>query len=215
MEELPMKSGLRGAARLCSGVLLALSVGAAQGAPITWNFKALLTDVSPGGNDPLGIDGEFLELQISYDDANTWVLGTDDRLYFASDSATATIGSHTVTFLSPTPTAYFGGGSTPASVVEAVSNSSFVDFVIDGVNTQTFGFQGETAAIPGEGDNLLSAHLMKPGTLLASASISSCVGTGGPFDCDYSLKAVPVPPAIWLFGSGLLGLIGLGRRLAG
>jgi len=31
-------------------------------------------------------------------------------------------------------------------------------------------------------------------------------------DLEYSLSAVPVPPAIWLFGSGLIGLIGLARR---
>ena len=29
---------------------------------------------------------------------------------------------------------------------------------------------------------------------------------------DFQLQAVPVPPAIWLFGSGLIGLIGLVRR---
>lgn len=35
----------------------------------------------------------------------------------------------------------------------------------------------------------------------------SSVGTG-----FYSVSAVPVPAAIWLFGSGLLGLIGVARR---
>jgi len=29
---------------------------------------------------------------------------------------------------------------------------------------------------------------------------------------DYSLKAVPVPAAVWLFGSALLGLTGLKRK---
>ena len=29
---------------------------------------------------------------------------------------------------------------------------------------------------------------------------------------DISLTAVPVPPAVWLFGSGLLGLIGVSKR---
>ena len=33
-------------------------------------------------------------------------------------------------------------------------------------------------------------------------------------DLNIELAAVPAPPAIWLFGSGLIGLIGLARRNA-
>jgi hypothetical protein len=29
---------------------------------------------------------------------------------------------------------------------------------------------------------------------------------------DVSLTAVPVPAAVWLFGSGILGLVGVARR---
>jgi len=29
---------------------------------------------------------------------------------------------------------------------------------------------------------------------------------------DFRVAAVPVPAAVWLFGSGLLGLIGMARR---
>jgi hypothetical protein len=32
------------------------------------------------------------------------------------------------------------------------------------------------------------------------------------FDPDYSISNVPVPSAVWLFGSGLFGLIGVARR---
>ena len=42
---------------------------------------------------------------------------------------------------------------------------------------------------------------------------------GTAFDLDelamgfnYSITAIPIPPAIWLFGSGLLGLVGMARR---
>ena len=32
------------------------------------------------------------------------------------------------------------------------------------------------------------------------------------FSANFSLSAVPVPPSVWLFGSGLMGLVGIARR---
>jgi len=43
----------------------------------------------------------------------------------------------------------------------------------------------------------------------------SLVASGNDFGLDdISLKAVPLPAAVWLFGSGLIGLIGVARRKA-
>jgi hypothetical protein len=39
-----------------------------------------------------------------------------------------------------------------------------------------------------------------------------CCSGGSLFWDDVSLTAVPVPAAVWLFGSGLLGLVGVARR---
>ena len=44
-----------------------------------------------------------------------------------------------------------------------------------------------------------SAHLFRPPVLLSS-------------DIPLNLSAVPIPAAVWLFGSGLIGLIGFARR---
>ena len=49
---------------------------------------------------------------------------------------------------------------------------------------------------------------------------SACITPGsgnisGTGDCSISVSAVPVPAAVWLFGSGLLGLIGISRRRPG
>ncbi|NNL07035.1 MAG: lamin tail domain-containing protein [Gammaproteobacteria bacterium] len=46
---------------------------------------------------------------------------------------------------------------------------------------------------------------------------SACITPGsgnisGTGDCSLSVSAVPLPAAAWLFGSGLLGLIGISRR---
>jgi hypothetical protein len=40
--------------------------------------------------------------------------------------------------------------------------------------------------------------------------LTDAVGTTGVV--RLSVNAVPIPPAVWLFGSGLLGLIGVARR---
>jgi hypothetical protein len=52
---------------------------------------------------------------------------------------------------------------------------------------------------------------------IAASPISS--GTGGWEDraitytgAEIAVGAVPVPPAVWLFGSGLIGLVGIARR---
>lgn len=37
-------------------------------------------------------------------------------------------------------------------------------------------------------------------------------GSPDPTITNYEVAVVPVPPALWLFGSGLLGLIGIARR---
>ena len=41
-------------------------------------------------------------------------------------------------------------------------------------------------------------------------------GTGGTWDYTWTFEVttVPVPAAVWLFGSGLIGLVGLARRKA-
>ena len=46
---------------------------------------------------------------------------------------------------------------------------------------------------------------------------SACITPGsanisGSGDCSVSVSSVPVPAAVWLFGSGLVGLIGVSRR---
>jgi hypothetical protein len=216
-----MKICLSDAARVCLGVVLGLSVGAAQGALIKWNYQALLTNVT-GGPDPLGVDGEILSLEISYEDTNTWS-GSGNFLFFGSESATVGItGSNTIALDSPTPSApkpaalYITSptAADPASVTAADQNSNILDFIINGVSTDTLGFQGQSslALAPSLGETLLAGQLLIPETL-ANAGISGCVTGGGRCYSLTTISSVPVPPALWLFGSGVLGLIGgLARR---
>ncbi len=41
-----------------------------------------------------------------------------------------------------------------------------------------------------------------------SVSFSNVSGSG----CSFDTSVVPIPAAVWLFGSGLLGLIGFSKR---
>ncbi len=110
----------------------------------------------------------------------------------------------------------FGSGSFNSMSLD-VGNSSFVetddnnyltgfprlffqDGVFDGINFNTdfsiesyFQSSGTTKTFQGEDDNF--------GWFGGSWDVSS-----------YSASPVPVPAAVWLFGSGLLGLIGVARR---
>jgi hypothetical protein len=217
-----MKICLSDAARVCLAVILGLSVGVAQGALITWNYQALLTDVT-GGTDPLGVDGEILSLEISYEDTKTWS-GSGSFLFFGSESAVVDItGSHTIALVSPTPLApkpaalYITSptAANPASVTAADQDSNILDFIINDVSTATLGFQGQALLdAPSSGDTLLAGQLLNPESL-TNAGISRCVTNGGQCYSLTTISSVPVPPALWLFGSGLLGLIGLARRRAG
>jgi len=70
-----------------------------------------------------------------------------------------------------------------------------------------FGLSGGTAH---------SIRLSSDGTFCVRLDGDSCVAQGGIVadlvSGTYSIAAVPVPATVWLFGSGLVGLIGVARR---
>ena len=83
-----------------------------------------------------------------------------------------------------------------------------------GLGSVSLGFNGDTANAL-DGSFSFSGYLA-PGeyTLLidALAYIDSATSATASFDYDLQLTAVPVPAAVWLFGSGLIGLVGFARR---
>ena len=66
-------------------------------------------------------------------------------------------------------------------------------------------------------DSFISYHFTDAGTYVIAISGYDDFdfnGTGGDTDFIYSVEisSVPVPAAVWFFGSALIGLVGLGRR---
>ena len=64
--------------------------------------------------------------------------------------------------------------------------------------------------------DMLSGTMTMTGHTFSSLGLASGVyewtwGSGATAD-SYKLNVVPIPAAVWLFGSGLLGLIGIARR---
>jgi len=69
----------------------------------------------------------------------------------------------------------------------------------------------------------MAFDITQDATLIHSASINDTTYTSGKFGfytqsqdgvtfSNLMITAVPIPPAIWLFGSGLIGLIGIAKR---
>jgi hypothetical protein len=63
------------------------------------------------------------------------------------------------------------------------------------------------ARLPNGTDTNINAGDFSSGCITPGSANMS--GTG---DCSVSLNPVPLPAAIWLFGSGLIGLVGISRR---
>jgi hypothetical protein len=79
------------------------------------------------------------------------------------------------------------------------------------------GLQGNTSSSLGELNTLIlqidnaAGDRIQMGVLAGSGTLP---GIGYQFDGAWTrVTAVPIPSAIWLFGSGVLGLIGISRRM--
>jgi len=97
------------------------------------------------------------------------------------------------------------------------------------VGTETFNAANDTGFSTGSGPNITLANLAltdfdflaNTGINGAAADFSSYFAEFDDFDGLYGewrtnieITAVPVPAAVWLFGSGLIGLVGVARRKA-
>jgi hypothetical protein len=85
-----------------------------------------------------------------------------------------------------------------------------LQFSITGVTVDTIdSYFGPSSGTAGQGNAWFAAHVTDFGTSDTSITSAFFGGGDGP---DFPPAAVPVPAAVWLFGSGLLGLVGVARR---
>jgi hypothetical protein len=96
---------------------------------------------------------------------------------------------------------------------------------VDEIFADTLGNQAYDLSVPQDGDPASDWTLMEVAGIAPTGTASAQIlllhiltdGTpaGGSIfwdDANLTASAVPVPAAVWLFGSGLLGLVGVARR---
>ncbi len=126
-----------------------------------------------------------------FDDSVTTALAmaSADRLDISSNQIVGITG--------PAGSDFIATGTDPVDTLTLTGSNQFVLGITDGINwfmdagTGSFNFGANTE------------------TLYFDTEASNSVFLG-----DVTVSAVPVPAAVWLFGAGLMGLVGVARRRA-
>lgn len=147
-------------------------------------------------------NGSQLMLNSYFDNGNSDAISTDRQAavwgiasYGNSDSRTV---SDTVTFAVP----FTWGTSFNLGIYAAGQAGKRSSSGVAGISTSELNFMN-TLLWGG------TSCMLYNGSCVTGYSITS--GSGTNWDMAYA-SAVPVPSAVWLFGSGLLGVVGMARR---
>jgi len=101
------------------------------------------------------------------------------------------------------------GESSSSAVIGSLldENSNVVAHEVSGLSLTAL--EGSSASFLG-----LASQLLLGGYLPGTTLFVEIAGTSNGLltDLDVSVQAVPVPAAVWLFGSALMGLVGVSRR---
>jgi hypothetical protein len=172
-------------------VLLLFSTSASHASLVSFSVTGdpyFVAAGNPFGLTACGTCTESISADGVYDDSGLDGVGTE-FVYFGSgsgNSITAHVG--TIDFLETMDVDYAGGFD------------PFLEFQ-DG-NLASINLLFTT------GTNGATADFSSSGILFGSGSVLSGIWDAGSF----STTPVPMPAAVWLFGSGLIGLVGVARR---
>lgn len=176
-------SGLMAAA-LGSVMLLTVSVESAPAALVTFQFNGTQTgNPSATVQALLGIDSSLVVPNGSFTQANLQSFSVQYNGTFTASSSAIPVGL----------AGQFNGAASAFSSLS--SNQSLTIPAYTGTNSFFFYGDGQSWQFAGSG------------SVTPPAAPFNFIGTG-----TWSLAPVPVPAAMWLFGSGLAGVIGYVRR---
>ncbi len=202
-----------------ASVLPMLSVGNAEAALVTYEFKGNISEVSgslftPGGQGANGFNaGLKLSGTYTFDTATAGMLPsglgaqvyngsvTDMKLSVGNYSATLQGGGTNLTTMTNGSTSLYSLNlGTAGNLVKGLAPSLFSLNLADESGTAF-----SSVTLPGNPAPKLNSFNVNRWTLVFSNG-AQLVGS-----LD-SLKAVPLPATALLFGAGLIGLVGLGAR---
>jgi len=184
--------------------------------------------------NPLATDEDSSTMNFSWEIDNS--VGNFHDVMHAGATPTVTTGSGTVFFGTPLGNVALdisfladfaefldeGHVDFPSGVAPAVSASSGSSLFSTGIATSVFGavidstFEINAFVFD---NNVISMDLTEISNPGATASLGAVLATGPDdhfvrgFEISAEVSAVPVPAAVWLFGTALLGLAGSRRKL--
>lgn len=144
----------------------------------------------------------FSSLSMQAASAATLTLGN-----FIGGSVVSASGSSVSGTATGAPTPFFGLPISSWSLT--VSDTATVDFALTGTTSFVSFVAGNGSVLPFNTSSF--STLLTAGTYLFSI-LSSAVNQPYTLTISTASSAVPVPAAVWLFGSAFLGMIGLVRR---
>lgn len=178
-----MRTSCLMAAVLGSIMLLTVSVESAPAALVTFQFNGTQTgNPSATVQALLGIDSSLVVPNGSFTQVNLQSFSVQYNGTFTASSSAIPVGL----------AGQFNGAASAFSALS--SNQSLTIPAYTGTNSFFYG-DGQSWQFAGSG------------SVTPSAAPFNFIGTG-----TWSLTPVPVPAAMWLFGSGLAGVIGYARR---
>ncbi len=173
-------------------------------APVTtetpWDYKRLIANSADSSKD-FKIN-YILNANWVINSAKLWLLAVDDINNTAHCGAQGDTGATTCGDGTSSP--LDGSEKAIVSVIEGVTGSYNIPLEIDKFVWYDLGIDVK--------NKLSNADKVFTGTVKAFSG--DFWYKNAKIEIDYSLKPVPVPAAIWLFGPVLLGLTGLRRKLA-
>lgn len=184
----------------CWMLVLLVVPGIAQASLVGFDFSGSITQVS-GGLAGYMHAGDLYTGSIIYDTANpndkfktTLTIGSYTNVLEKVPNVTPMIFGYSVTNSGGTTTFMMGGSGATASQVELINlTAKVLNSSGKGDISGIYTLQNISAAPP-----TLAGYSTFTGSIDASSS--------------HPVSSTPIPAAVWLLGTGVAGLFGLGRR---